>query len=122
MPGVQQRCANGARGILPALLTRFRSDSAAAFSSANTTLLLLALFLDLRSLTSGRVLPTEIVSTGSAFGVLGVANSRSKLKGTRAAVETAVRALGELPCRDSGWLSCHHRGRSRSANRAELLA
>lgn len=62
------------------LLTRFRSDSAAAFSSANTTLLLLARFLDRLSLTSGSVLPGEMGSSCSAFGVLGGAKSRSKLR------------------------------------------
>lgn len=61
-------------------LTRFSSDSAAAFSSANTTLLRFDLFLDRRSLTSGSVLPGEMGSS-STFGVLGGANSRSKLKG-----------------------------------------
>ena len=69
--------------ILPCPLTRFRSDSADGFSSANTTLLLLALFLDLRSLTSGRVLPGEMGSSCSTFGVLGGAISRSKLNGKR---------------------------------------
>lgn len=67
----------------PPLLTRFRSDSAAAFSSANTTLLLLALFLDRLSLTSGSVLPGQIGNSCSTFGVLGGATSRSKLKGER---------------------------------------
>lgn len=74
-------CAWHAVGLRRGLLTRFRSDSAAAFSSANTTLLLLALFLDLRSLTSGRVLPGEMGSSCSTFGVLGAASSRSKLEG-----------------------------------------
>ena len=64
-------------------LTRFSSDSAYGFSSANTTLLLLALFLDLRSLTSGRVLPGEMGSSCSTFGVLGGAISRSKLNGKK---------------------------------------
>lgn len=62
-------------------LTRFRS--AVAFSSANTTLLLLLLFLDRRSLTSGRVLPGKIGSSCSTFGALGGANSWSKLNGKR---------------------------------------
>lgn len=56
-------CSGGGTGPLARPLTRFRSDPAAAFSSANTTLLLLALFLDLLSLTSGRVLPGEIGSS-----------------------------------------------------------
>lgn len=68
------------------MLTRFRSDSMVAFSSANTTLLLLVLFLDRRSLTSGRVLPGEMGSS-STLGVLGAADSRSKLKGRGGAVE-----------------------------------
>lgn len=67
-------------GTLPRPLTRF---SATGFSSANTTLLLLALFLDLRSLTSGSVLPGEMGSSCSAFGVLGGTNSRSKLNSKR---------------------------------------
>jgi hypothetical protein len=89
---------SGDQATCPArLLTRFGSDSAAAFSSANTTLLLLARFLERRSLTSGRVLPGEIGSP-SALGVLGGATSRSKLMGGTA-VETAVRAPGDLPYR-----------------------
>lgn len=92
----------GWRGVPARPLTRFRSDSVAAFSSANTTLLLLALFLDLRSLTSGSVLPGEMGSSGSAFGVLGDPNSRSKLNGKRDAAETAVSASGELPCWEAG--------------------
>lgn len=67
-------------------LTRFSSDSATAFSSANTTLLLFDLFLERRSLTSGRVLPGEMGSSCSALGVLGAASSRSKLKGKRHSV------------------------------------
>lgn len=84
-------CAWHAAHLLRGPLTRFRSDSAAAFSSANTTLLRLALFLDLRSLTSGRVLPGEMGSSCSAFGVLGAASSRSKLQGEGATVGTLVR-------------------------------
>lgn len=67
--------------IQPWPLTRFRS--AMAFSSANTTLLLLLLFLDRRSLTSGRVLPGKIGSSCSTLGALGDANSWSKLNGKR---------------------------------------
>lgn len=85
------------------MLTLLRSDSAAAFSSANTTLLRLARFLDLRSLTSGSVLPGgEMGSTGSAFCALGGGSSSSKLKEERDSVATAVRAPAGPPRRDPG--------------------
>lgn len=98
---------------LAPLLTRFSSDSVAVFSSANTTLLLLVLFLDLRSLTSGRVLPGEMGSS-STLGVLGAADSRSKLKGRESA--NCGYSFSEQPGRGTGglrgpscWLSCYCR-------------
>lgn len=119
---VQQRWANGARGDLPVPLTRFRSDSAAAFSSANTTLLLLALFLDLRSLTSGRVLPTEIGSAGSAFGVFGGATSRSKLENGRHSGRNCSESEVQRNClagTQAGWVVTAG-ARSSSANPTEF--
>lgn len=54
--------------------------SGAVFSSANTTLLLFVLFLDLLIFTSGWGLICRAASSDSAFTVFGSTTSRSKLQ------------------------------------------
>lgn len=63
--------------------------SGAVFSSANTTLLLFVLFLDLLILTSGWGLICRAVSSDSAFTGFGSTTSRSKLQQEKKKVQVA---------------------------------